>query len=144
MYSALVIKSIAVVLSLAGFSIAAVIAHHKAAKKPLVCPLSTRCDLVTESAHSRFMGIHNEHLGLLYYALVAVLFVVSIFAPSLLGVFTPLALVALPAVGCMFSVYLTLLQAFVIRQWCMWCLGSAAVATMLCLVALYGASIGVL
>jgi uncharacterized membrane protein len=144
MNSVLIIKIIVVALALVGFYIAAVIAHHKAAKKPLVCPMRSRCDLVTESEHSRFMGIHNEHLGLLYYALVAGLFATSIFVPDVLGAMTRTVLFVLPALGFLFSMYLTLLQGFVIKQWCAWCLGSATIATAIFFVVIYAAPAGFL
>ena len=46
-----------------------------------------------------------------------------------------LGLLALALVGVLFSIYLTLLELFVIHAVCMWCLSSALIATLILLVA---------
>ena len=133
-----------IALAIAGLVVAGTIHGHKQAKKPLICPMRSRCDLVTESPFSKFMGIHNEQLGMAYYALVALLYAATLAYPALFGAMTAVILFALPAVAFLFSVYLVLLQAFVIKEWCAWCLASATIATLIFFLAIAAMPAGVL
>lgn len=124
-------------LAVVGFAIAYTIHRHKKHAKPLVCPIGGGCSLVTESEHSRFAGMHNEDLGMFYYAGVAALyFIVALTNPS--EVYRPVyyAMIIIPTVAFLFSAYLVYLQARVIKEWCTWCLGSAVVSTLIFILAL--------
>lgn len=112
-------------IGLAGFFIAAYISHCKNKKKPLVCPLRTSCDFVTTSDYSKFLGIHIEYIGMVYYGAVVVLHTAIFFFPEIatlrelwLGLIASLC-------AFLFSLYLTTIQAFVLKQWCTWCICSA-------------------
>jgi len=48
-----------------------------------------------------------------------------------------LGLLGLAFVGVLFSIYLTLLEIFVIKALCIWCLGSAVAATILLLLVVF-------
>jgi uncharacterized membrane protein len=39
--------------------------------------------------------------------------------------------------GVIFTLWLTSLEAFVIHAWCEWCLGSAAIVAVLCLLCIF-------
>lgn len=118
-------------IGLAGFSIASYISHCKNKKKPLVCPLRTSCDFVTTSDYSKFLGIHIEYIGMVYYALVTVLHLTILFFPEF-ATFR-IILLGLAASSCafLFSLYLTAIQAFVLRQWCTWCITSAVLCALI-------------
>ena len=143
MYSPSLLFHLAVILfSVSGFTVAYVIHHHKTKKKPLVCPLRSRCDLVTESKFATFMGMHNEQLGMAYYAIVALLYGVTIFFPAGANSATGFRLILLPAAAFVYSIYLVLLQAFVIQEWCAWCLTSALISVLIFFTALIAAPMG--
>ena len=107
-------------IATAGLGLSAYIHFHKRTAKPLVCPIGYHCDAVIHSDYSRFLGCPVEVLGILYYALVAV----SFWAPSAYPI---LQILSGAAFG--FSLYLVGVQMFVLRQWCTWCLISAALCT---------------
>ncbi len=124
-------ESLGLVISLIGFCISAYIYIKKGKSKPLVCPLKADCHTVLQSRFSKTFGVRNEILGLAYYVFVWSLYAVKIFVPE---VATPLfnVVLALFTTGAfIFSLYLTAIQAFVLRSWCSWCLFSALCNTIL-------------
>ncbi len=90
----------------------------------LACPREHPCDVVLHSRFSRTFGIPNEALGLLYFFLVSVLLYLFISTTFPLAVFL-YPLFFLGIIGALFSFYFIGLQAFVIKSWCLWCLGIA-------------------
>ncbi len=124
-------------IGVVGFSIATYISLCKKKKKPLVCPLRTSCNFVTTSDYSKFLGIHVEYLGMAYYAFVTLLHLLLAFSPYYVSdmVFWFGLLVSIGAF--LFSVYLTSVQAFVLKQWCTWCIFSATLCVIIVLATYY-------
>jgi uncharacterized membrane protein len=95
------------------------------------------CETVQTSRYSEMLGLPVATWGLGYYLSVLVLAIVGMqdrFAES--RGFATLML-AVTAWGAVFSSYLTYLEAGPIGAWCQWCLGSATVAALLFVVALF-------
>ncbi|MBY0328657.1 hypothetical protein K2Q02_00985 [Patescibacteria group bacterium] len=110
-----------------GFATALYIFYKKNKKAPLMCPRRSDCTTVVNGKYSTTLGIPNDILGIVYYAVFA-----TIFGLLLLGVTMPLLLVKfISAIGMLFTIYLVAVQAFVIRLWCLWCLVSAVCAVVL-------------
>lgn len=115
----------------AGFLLAAYIRHKKISKETLVCPLRSNCETVIFSDYSRFFGIPVELLGMAYYLTIAIVYgifiAISVDMPQLVifGIFS------LTVVAFLFSLYLTFIQAFALKQWCTWCLISAGFCTVI-------------
>ena len=127
----------------AGFSVASYIYRKKHRKLPLVCPMNGNCDLVTHSTYSNFLGMPIERLGMVYYIAVFLFHAVVLLDPALA---TPAALaVSLGTVTAafFFSLYLVSLQAFVIKQWCTWCVCSAVICLAIVLLSWLGAPAGI-
>ena len=115
----------------AGFFVARHIHRTKRAAEKLVCPIGFDCDKVVHSAYATLWGIHLEVFGMLYYALVALGYATFLVAPAArLPFFSPIALAA-TAGGLLFSLYLTGVQAFKLRNWCTWCLASAGICAII-------------
>jgi uncharacterized membrane protein len=116
---------IMIFLGFFGFVLAFYIYTKKRAKKPLICPLRTNCETVITSKYSRIAGIPVEILGMLYYATVALFHAALVIAPTIAT--PPVSLISfiLSATAVAFSFYLIAVQAFAIKQWCTWCIGSA-------------------
>src|SRR3989338_5890441 len=99
-----------------GFLIAFYIHRKKRANETLVYPLNSDCGAVIHSEYSKFLGIPVELLGTLYYGLIAASYVlVMVSSVSAPPVFTS-GVLAITAAAFLFSLYLTFLQIFTIRQ----------------------------
>jgi len=117
--------------SLLGFGISLYMFVTMQSKKKLVCPRDHPCDRVVSSRYGRTLGVPNTLLGMLYYILAGTGFALITFFPESVTNQFLLALSILTTLGMLFSAYLVLLQAFVIRAWCLWCLGSTLAAILL-------------
>lgn len=94
------------------------------------------CERVQSSPWAVFLGIPVPAWGVGGYA--------SILAVALLGIqpswlhrrVVAWLLAGLATFAFGFSVYLSAIEAFVLRQWCRWCIGSAVIATLIFLFSL--------
>lgn len=117
-------------LGLVGFIIATYIYGKKKAKKKLICPRRSNCDTVIHSDYSKILGIPVEILGMAYYffigSIYSVVFIFDLWS-------SPIGFILLGISMCsvLFSIYLVSMQVFVIKQWCAWCLGSAAISLLI-------------
>jgi uncharacterized membrane protein len=121
-----------VVLGALGFAVAYYIWRHKNRGGTLVCPLGSDCEAVVHSRYSSFLGPANELLGMVYYALVGLGYLLAIFFPLVFthSIFTSgLAVAAAGAAAG--SIFLIYVQAYKIREWCTWCLVSSLLAILI-------------
>lgn len=116
---------IIILLGFCGFFVALHIHTKKSKKIPLICPLRSNCDTVIHSDYSKFLGIRVERLGLLYYSIIVLGHGIFFFFPEYSNSLLVNISSALSAIAFIFSVYLLSIQAFVLKQWCFWCLISA-------------------
>ena len=115
-------------LAFGGFLIARYIWHHKKnSQEALVCPLRANCDTVIHSDYSKLLGIPIEIIGMVYYGLLAVSYGFILIFPVLGQTIFVSCLLLASIMAFLFSIYLTLVQAFVIKNWCTWCLISASI-----------------
>lgn len=115
----------------AGFLLAFYIRHKKGAGETFVCPIGADCNMVIHSEYSKFFGIPVEVLGLLYYALVALVYALFLASPVLTHPVVIITVYATTAASFIFSLYLTFVQAFKLKEWCTWCLTSAALCSVI-------------
>lgn len=108
----------------------------------MVCYVGKDCDTVIHSEYSEFFGLPVEVLGMLYYAAIAISYGVFSFYPEFRSEPVIFWVLALTAAAFLFSLYLTFIQAVVIKEWCEWCLTSAAICTGIFLLAVRGISGG--
>ena len=118
-------------LALGGFCVALYIYYTKKNKRELVCPLGSDCNAVINSKYAKFLNIPLEYLGMLYYCIILIAYILLIFTNNLFSNFSLLGLVMLSGLAFLFSLYLLFAQAFLIRQWCIWCLLSAMFSTII-------------
>ncbi|MDO8564674.1 MAG: vitamin K epoxide reductase family protein [bacterium] len=130
MSSALLHSSI-ILCSFGGLCLAAFIYFKKRQPKPLVCPIGHSCDPVVHSDYSRFMTVPVEILGIGYYAIIAAAYAATVAIPALHSGVLGTSLLGLSAVALLFSLYLTAIQAFVLKEWCTWCLISAGLCAII-------------
>jgi len=126
------------VLSLVGLLLSAYLSLFKLGViESLTCQIGS-CDRVQSSPWAVFLGIPVPYLGVAGY--------VGLLAVSLAGLqprfsrerWVALSLFAMSAAGVAFSAYLTYLEAFRIRAWCMWCVISAVLMTVIFLLTIPG------
>lgn len=119
------------ILSLAGFLLARYIHKKKSAKKPLMCPMRTRCEDVVTSNYSKMFGVPLEIFGMWYYGVFFVLYGFFTFFPSAHSEIIAFMLVLGSLGAFVLSLYLICVQAFALRAWCTWCLMSALLSTFI-------------
>src|SRR3989344_8926 len=112
-----------------GFLISFYIRHKKKASEKLVCYLGSNCEAVVHSQFAFFFGIPVEVIGMFYYGVLALGYGLRAALPVLVPSWFHLALLTLSAAAFLFSAYLIFIQAFTIKQWCMWCIFSAGLCT---------------
>ncbi|MDP3710706.1 MAG: vitamin K epoxide reductase family protein [bacterium] len=122
---------IAIILSSLGFLLAFYIHHTKRNKEVLVCPVGTTCDGVVHSEFSRFLGVGVEVWGMVYYALIVGGYGFSLVFSGAYFDLSIFILLGFSMVAFLFSLYLTFVQAFFLKQWCTWCLISAGLCTII-------------
>jgi uncharacterized membrane protein len=100
-------------------------------KTPLVCPLNHDCSKVTESPWSRILVIRNEFLGFLFYsALLGFSLLRFVFGFGFVVQIWSFV-VLLTFVGAVFSIFLLLVQRFIIKDYCFYCIISAVISVFL-------------
>src|SRR5262249_16679578 len=88
------------------------------------------CDLVQNSIYSKIGRLPIHYLGLGGYLAILLALLLETRIP-LLATRGKLIVFGLTLIGFLYSAYLTMIEAFVLHQWCMWCLISAITMTLL-------------
>ncbi len=109
-------------LSLAGFFLSLYIYCKRRQKEKLVCVIGDDCNKVVYSKYSSQFGIPNELFGMIYYVIIFVSSVVFWVNPVLLTIPILWARTILVIGAAAFSVYLTGIQIFVLKELCEYCL----------------------
>lgn len=125
-------------LCLVGIGIAGYLTYVHYTDSTIVCAFGGGCETVNKSKYAAFLGVPVAVLGLITYVILLGLSITRLRLAQSgqqngryvldFGIF----LLNLAAVG--FSAYLTSMEAFVINNWCMWCVGSATTLTIMLLV----------
>jgi uncharacterized membrane protein len=94
----------------------------------MACPFfGDGCETVAGSPQARLLGVSNAALGALGYATVAALALALRDRPARARPARALALGGAVGAALVASAALTWEQAYRVRAWCFWCLGSAAI-----------------
>ncbi len=121
------------VLSLAGMIVSAVsLQRHYAKSATSYCEFAEKfnCDIVNRSEYSSLLGIPVAGIGLAGYGLLLVLTTFQ-----RLDSRTPKRLLLAAGSGLAFALYLTYVEAYVLMTWCILCLSSLAVITLITILA---------
>ena len=115
-------------LSVLGLIIAFYIWHKKKNKEKLFCVFGKNCDKVIKSKYAKTFGIDNTIIGMLYYIFVMIISIVALLFP-VISTFSLFAIgfILIVGIAVLFSLYLTCVQLFVLRELCEYCLGSTAI-----------------
>lgn len=118
-------------LALAGAGVAGYLTWSKLRGEGLSCIGFRGCDLVNNSPYAELLGVPVAAWGLGAYL---ALFLLSLPLWESRDAARPWAVAlsfALALGGWLFSMYLTAIEAFVLRAWCSWCVTSAILITLL-------------
>ncbi|MFA6352814.1 MAG: vitamin K epoxide reductase family protein [Candidatus Paceibacterota bacterium] len=106
-------------LSLIGF-VDSLFIHVKSVENyPISCFVIEGCDLVLYSSYATLFGVHLPWFGMAFYFL---LFLITALYLGRSKKYLINLLIILVSVGVLFSLYLIYLQAFVINNFCSYCL----------------------
>lgn len=119
-----------IVLSIGGIIDSGYLFYKHRKKKPLVCPMNHDCSVVTESRWAYIFGIRNEVLGFLFYVGTFVSIFITIFVPSSAPLIHKFLFVT-TSIGILFSFFLVVVQKYVIKNYCFYCLISAILTALL-------------
>ncbi len=125
-------------LALAGILVSSVsLYHHFSKSKTSFCDIgqSFNCDLVNRSQYSVFHGVPVALLGIFGYLLILSLATVYREKAE-----TPFILAGIALAGFGFALYLTYIEALVLHAWCIVCLSSLLLITILAALSLWNAA----
>lgn len=121
-------------LAVLGLGVAGYMAYIEITHESAVCGPVGECNVVQTSQYASIAGIPVAVLGLIFYLAVLVLWAVQRSTAGKWARPAALALLGMAVFGVFFSIYLTLLELFVIHAVCMWCLSSALITTLIMVV----------
>lgn len=102
----------------------------------LMACLGTGCDVARGSSYAHFWGLPTPVFGVALYAALTLL----IFAEALAGAEwarrSRFGIVGISGCGFLVSLYLSGVEAFVLRAWCVWCVVSALAVTAIFVLAM--------
>ena len=121
-----------IVLSLIGIVVSYYIYYSKKHNKKLYCPIGHDCDAVVKGKYGKTFGIENTVPGIAFFGIILVygmilIFDRNVFKGSMLYYFIVSASIA----SVLFSLYLTGVQAFILRKWCDYCIASTITSILI-------------
>jgi uncharacterized membrane protein len=122
-------------LSLTGLFVAVYLYLYKIGQIGTLACGTGACETVQLSPQSRFLGVEVALIGVVGYAVLLLLALLSL-QPRFAGPAWPSRLLAvLSGIGVLFTAYLTALELFVIHAICRYCVASAVIIVLLFLLA---------
>ena len=108
--------------------------HHYGTSQTTYCDFGTafNCDIVNRSTYSTVLGIPDALIGIFGYA--ALLVLATLYRAK---AETPAILLAGSTAGLGFALYLTYIEAYVLATWCILCLSSLAVISLITLLSTF-------
>ena len=131
-------RMVTATLSLIGFFVALYLSLWKVGLMgPMVCGTGS-CEVVQTSKFAYMFGLPVAFYGVGGYLALLAVSIVGL-QPKFATVRGPtILLVALAGAGTAFTLYLTYIEAFVLRAWCRWCIVSALIIVGVLATALIG------
>lgn len=122
-------------LSLIGFAVSLYLFYSKTHNKAIYCFIGHDCDEVVKSKYGETFGIENTLIGMLYYGVV-IAYGIALFLNRNLFKWNIIyhSIVIASIASALMSIYLTGVQAFVLKKWCEYCIVSTIVSVLILLV----------
>mgnify|MGYP001558823408 CR=1 FL=1 len=124
-----------IILAVIGFLVSFYLYYTKTHNKKIHCISKHGCDAVVKSKYGQTFGVENTLFGMLYYLMIfaygiAILFDRNLFKPNIIYYL----IVASSAASVLYSIYLTGVQAFVLKKWCDYCIVSSITSVLILIV----------
>ena len=116
------------ILSFTGFVDAAYVTVKAYLSSPLNCLVFENCSQVINSSYAKIFGAPISLLGAVFYLTI---FLLSVYYVDVKRGWVLKAIFCLTAFGFIFSLYLLYVQAFLLNQFCLYCLVSALISLIL-------------
>ncbi|HWQ99939.1 MAG TPA: vitamin K epoxide reductase family protein [Candidatus Methylomirabilis sp.] len=117
--------------SLAGLFVSTYLLITYVTNGPIVCGVAKGCDIVRNSEWATSFGVPRPLLGVVFYvAIIALLVWRAAYPHTRVRAVYRLSMIAV-TIGFIESAFLTFVQAVDIKAYCVWCLTSAVMATIL-------------
>ena len=126
---------ILVIPGLIGFFISSYILYSKKTSTPLICPAKQGCNEVVNSKYGKMFGFENTYIGIVFYLVIIMYGASEFFNRNLFKQdIIYHSLVGASILSVLFSIYLTFVQAFVLKKWCYYCLASALMSILILII----------
>ncbi|MBI5031639.1 MAG: vitamin K epoxide reductase family protein [Chloroflexi bacterium] len=112
-------------LSAAGLGISLYLFYSKISKSSIICTPGSECDVVNASAYSMLLGVPVSAIGAVGYLAMLVLAVWAFAKQADAPMWLPNVRLVLASGGLFFAAYLTVIEAFVLHAYCIWCVTQA-------------------
>jgi len=127
-----------VILSSIGILDSFYLYYSKKHEKKIVCVIWEDCDAVVKSSYGKTFGIDNAIGGILYYAMIFSYGIVTLLNRNIFKETIVYYLIVIASIGSvLFSIYLTAVQAFVLKKWCEYCIVSSIISLLILLVLIF-------
>ena len=123
-----VLFGILIALSFFGLADSVYLAEKATMDEPLFCDIGAGldgCNIVAQSPYSQLFGIPLAYFGVVFYALVLLAALLTIWRPF---EFSYHVLLIVTTVGALFSVAFLFIQIVLIQALCIYCIASALIA----------------
>lgn len=124
-----------IILAVIGFSVSFYLYYTKTHNKKIYCISKHDCDAVVKSKYGKTFGVENTLFGMLYYLMILAYGIVLLLDGNLFkGTSVYYFIVASSAASVLYSIYLTGVQAFVLKKWCDYCIVSSIASVLILIV----------
>jgi len=120
-----------IIAALGGFALSFYIYQTVQKHKTLTCPIGHTCNSVVMSKYGETFGIKNTLLGMLYYGVIAFVYGLEVLGEIAMIPNQTHVMLVFTTGAFLFSLYLIYVQAFVLKEWCSWCVLSAILSTLI-------------
>lgn len=123
-----ILIGLVITLALIGFADSTYLLAKRLSGTPIPCFITSGCDAVSKSPHSVLLGIPLAGYGVVFYLAIGIL--ALLYADTKSVIFARLLLLA-TAFGFISSAYFIYVQKFLIGSFCVYCIVSALISTIL-------------
>lgn len=116
------------IIALLGLLVSSYLAVEYVSNGPILCVQGGGCDAVRASSYAHMLGLPTPLYGVAFYILLEIGAILLV--PGRHLKYLRWGLTALTGAGLAMSLWLTYIEAFILKAWCTWCLASAILAAL--------------